>query len=181
MLTYKICKTLTGKIVSDVIQYDAGDTRIKAIIGLWLENVATIDRRLRLLSKMQTMRKAKVSSMPFVRFHSEFVGQLLMSQDKALAKAKATTQWVVSGDFALTDFDDHDYPNVLLTCVNPLLKDDLVSKVYQQSPAFDKEISQYKWLHETVDAEDQLVFAPHAIDSPFQVGVTFTNFEEASY
>ena len=45
---------------------------VKAVIKVWFDNVASIDRRLRLLDKMQVLRKAKVSSMPFVRFHSEF-------------------------------------------------------------------------------------------------------------
>ena len=59
------------------------------------------------------------------------------------------------------------YPNVLLTCINPL-NDDLSSKVYSEMP-LEREIINYsEWIYEA-EREDELIFAPHAIDSPFQV------------
>ena len=52
--------------------------KVKKIIKIWLDNVASVDRRLRLLDKMQKMRKAKMSTMTMVRFHSEFQGRVII-------------------------------------------------------------------------------------------------------
>ena len=84
-------------------------------------------------------------------------------------QARASTQWMVHSDFGLTTIENQDtsYPNVLLTCINPL-NSMLAEQFYPQPELLDHEISNYSWMLE-VDPEDQLIFAPHAIDSPFQV------------
>ena len=163
------------------------EQKVKAILEIWLENMVSIDRRLRLLSKMQKVRKAKISDPKFVRFHQDFVGQLLMSEKAAIAKARATNQWIASGNFGFTnqvrlkDFStillqnvnlnqelDLSYPNLLLTCVNPL-NSALAEKAYPNQQALEREIINYStWIYEA-EQDDQLIFAPHAIDSPFQV------------
>ena len=64
--------------------------------------------------------------------------------------------------------DTTTYPNILLTCVNPLHPK--ASEFYDQRH-IDSELLKYKiWLQDAeVDDEDELIFASHAIDSPFQV------------
>ena len=72
------------------------EAKVKAIIQVWLDNVASIDRRLRLLDKMQKEHEAKISEKAFVGFHSDFVGQLLMSETLGIAKVKITKTYDLS-------------------------------------------------------------------------------------
>ena len=73
-------------IISGSVELKGDEAKVKGIIQVWLNNVASIDRRLRLLEKMQKEHEAKISAQPFVRFHSDFVGQLLMSESLGIAK-----------------------------------------------------------------------------------------------
>ena len=73
-------------IIPGSVELKGDETKVKGIIQVWLNNVASIDRRLRLLEKMQKEHEAKISAQPFVRFHSDFVGQLLMSESLGIAK-----------------------------------------------------------------------------------------------
>lgn len=75
-------------LFSGSVELKGEEAKVKAIIQVWLDNVASIDRRLRLLEKMQKEHEAKISAQPFVRFHSDFVGQLLMSESLGIAKVK---------------------------------------------------------------------------------------------
>ena len=63
------------------------------------------------------------------------------------------------------------YPNILLTCINPLNSTLAEQFYFQQNTgsALEQEISNYSdWIYEA-ERNDELIFAPHAIDSPFQV------------
>lgn len=147
---------------------DKGD-KVKEIIKIWENNLATVDRRLRLLDKLERQRKAKVEASPFVKFHSDFVGQLLMSESLGISQARASNNWMVTGDFGLSleEALDSAYPNVLLTCINPLHK--RAGEFYNFADHLSDEVAKYSsWIFEA-EKEDELVFAPHAIDSPFQV------------
>jgi hypothetical protein len=136
---------------------------------MWSDNVASVDRRLRLLERMQKVRQAKMNGEPFIRFHSDFVGQLLMSESLGISQAKASNNWMVTGEFGLTPNNesvmDTAFPNALLTCANPIGP---IADFFYDVDSMDRELVQSSgWLLE-VDPEDDLVFAPHAIDSPFQ-------------
>ena len=113
-----------------------------------------------------------------------------MSEDHAMAQARASNQWTVHGDFGLTaqheatpglaglgGLEDTAYPNLLLTCINPLngrLASDFYEAGGEAEEPLDLEISKYSgWIYEAGDRDDDLVLASHAIDSPFQVGSSF--------
>ena len=147
---------------------DKGD-QVREIIRIWENNLATVDRRLKLLDKLERQRKVKVEASPFVKFHSDFVGQLLMSESFGMSQARASINWMVTGDFGLFTPEetlDAVYPNVLLTCINPL---HTRAVNFYQADLLADELSHYEaWISEA-EPEDELVYAPHAIDSPFQV------------
>ena len=49
----------------------------------------------------------------FVKFQSDFVAQLLMSDSLGVAQARAFNDWLITGDFALGSLlvEDTSYPN----------------------------------------------------------------------
>ena len=49
----------------------------------------------------------------FVKFHQDFTSQLLMSDTLGVAQARASENWMVTGDFALGNqiLEDTSYPN----------------------------------------------------------------------
>ena len=122
-----------------------------------------------------------------------FQGQLLMSETSGIAQARASNQWMVNGDFGFDLeagghwqlLEDTAYPNVLLTCINPLNSTmaqqfysatDTVSDKAGDNSALEQEIGNYSdWIYEA-ERNDELIFAPHAIDSPFQVPLTYVTY-----
>ena len=75
---------------------------------------------------------------------------------------------MVTGDFGFSEVNEElHYPNVLLTCINPL-NNDMASDMYDKAEIGQELEKCSDWI-DSIDPSDDLIFAPHAIDSPFQV------------
>ena len=83
-------------------------------------------------------------------------------------QAKASNHWMVTGDFGFAGVTEElVFPNVLLTCVNPL--NEKLSKQFYPGQEMARELEKCSDWIDAIDPFDDLIFAPHAIDSPFQV------------
>ncbi len=76
----------TGKTKVKGIEIHDHTSNVIKVLKVWLKNLENQEDQERLKESTEKVRKAKISADSFVRFHSDFMGLLLMSENRGIAQ-----------------------------------------------------------------------------------------------
>ncbi len=76
----------SGETSDDGLELSDPERKVLEILKLWSRNISNLEDQETLKESMEKTRKAKISAESFVRFHSDFMGLLLMSENRGIAQ-----------------------------------------------------------------------------------------------
>ena len=94
------------------------ELQLKLIFETWYEAIQTIEDQNEMIYSMTSIRKSNM------KHYKPFFDRILGELDKFSENhAEAFRYWMRRGNLVHIDSDSNSYPNVTLTCKNPLLEE----------------------------------------------------------